>query len=73
MLHVLSDFVNMRFSLMNNKIYLAEKSRKAKDSIPNDPMTPRKVTPTPPKKEEKTSKPKSLLKLDIYGQKEPSQ
>lgn len=27
MLHVLSDFVNMRFTLLNNKTYLAEKAR----------------------------------------------
>jgi hypothetical protein len=64
MLHVLSDFVNMRFNLLNNKTYLAEKARQNKRILEQQAQSTRTSSVvTTPKKDEKAPRPKSLLKL----------
>ena len=65
-MHVLSDFVNMRFNLRNNKTYLAEKARQNKRLIEHQAQSTRasSVTTTA-KNDEKAARPKSLLKLEL--------
>jgi hypothetical protein len=71
-LHMLSDFVDMRFALQNNRTYLQEKNRLKRHATLLDNEASRLSALTSSSKQEKSPRPKSLLKLESYGQSESS-